>query len=86
MIRALAVSGPETSVLEVMERDVPTINCHAPLGQAVTTLQSSGQPLVGVVDDDERVVGIITLENLAEYMMVTQASRSWRRPESAGLR
>jgi hypothetical protein len=29
------------------------------------------------VDDDARVVGIVTLENLAEYMMVAQASPGW---------
>lgn len=78
MIRALAATGPDTPVLEVMERDVPTVNCRAPLERAVTTLQESGKPLVGVVDDEDRVVGIVTLENIAEYMMVTQASRDWQ--------
>ncbi len=79
MIRALAATGPETPVLDVMERDVATINCHAPLSEAVNVLQSSGRPLIGIVDDDARVVGIITLENLAEYMMVEAAGRDWRK-------
>lgn len=83
MIRALAATGPDTPVLEFMERDVATINCHAPLAEAVKALQTSGKPLVGIVDDDERVVGMITLENLAEYMMVTEASRAWRPPVPA---
>lgn len=78
MIRALAASGPDTPVLDVMERDVVTINSHAPLSEAVAALQATGRPLVGIVDDDARVVGIITLENLAEYMMVDAASRGWR--------
>jgi len=78
MIRALAATGPHTPVLDVMERDVVTINCRAPLSEAVTALQTSGRPLVGIVDDQSRVVGIITLENLAEYMMVDAASRGWR--------
>jgi len=78
MIRALAATGPDTPVLDVMERDVVTINCHAPLSRAVTALQTSGRPLVGIVDDEARVVGIITLENLAEYMMIDAASRGWR--------
>ena len=80
MIRALSESGPDTAVLDVMERDVATINCRAPLEHAVTTLQQSGHPLIGVIDDDGRVVGIITLENIAEYMMVAQANREWRPP------
>lgn len=79
MVKALAATGPGTPVLEVMERDVNVVNCHAPLAEAVKILYSSGKPLVGVVDDSDRVVGIITLENLAEYMMVSEASRDWKR-------
>lgn len=81
MIKALSETGPDTAVLDVMERDVPTINCRAPLERAVTCLQSSEKPLIGVVDDDERVVGIITLEHIAEYMMVAQATRG-RQPRT----
>ncbi len=81
MIRALAATGPETSVLDVMERDVVTVNARAPLSDAVAALQTSGLPLVGIVDDEKRVVGIITLENLAEYMMVDAASRGWQRAD-----
>jgi Zn-dependent protease/CBS domain-containing protein len=79
MIRALSQTGPATPVLDVMERDVVTVNSRAPLSQAVTALQTSGRPLVGIVDDQARVVGIITLENLAEYMMVDQATKGWRK-------
>lgn len=75
MIQALAASGPDTPVLEVMEREVATVNHRAPLSQAVAALEKSGRPLVGVVDDQERVVGVVTMENLAEYMMVQRASR-----------
>ncbi len=78
MIRALAATGPDTPVLEAMERDVATVNSRAPLADAVEKLQSTGKPLVGIVDDDDRVVGMITLENLAEYMMVSEAGRAWR--------
>jgi len=82
IIKALAATGPGTPVLEVMERDVPSVNWRAPLAEAVAALQASGRPLVGVVGDDGRVVGIVTLENLAEYMMVSEAARSWRPPAS----
>jgi Zn-dependent protease/CBS domain-containing protein len=83
IIKALSATGPVTPVIEAMDRDVPTVNHRAPLADAVASLQSSGKPLVGIVDDDDRVVGLVTLENLAEYMMVEQASRrSPRRPRS----
>lgn len=75
MIKALTESGPDTPVVDVMERNVATVNGRAPLSEAVAKLQGCRQPLIGVVDDEDRVVGIVTLENLAEYLMVTQASR-----------
>lgn len=79
MIRALSSSGPDTPVLDVMERDIPTIDYRAPLSEAADLLHSSGKPLVGVIDESQRVIGIITLENLAEFMLVNQASQGWRR-------
>ena len=78
IIKALTESGPSTPVLDVMKRGVLTINRRAPLAEAVTKLQESCQPLIGVVDDDGKVVGIITLENIGEYLMVNHASRGWR--------
>ncbi|MGE0699639.1 MAG: site-2 protease family protein [Hyphomicrobiaceae bacterium] len=78
MIKALSETGPETPVIEVMERDVPSINQRAPLTDAVSALETSGRPMVGIVDDEARVVGMITLENIAEYMMVAGARRSRR--------
>ena len=86
MIRALSSSGPDTPVLDVMERDIPTIGYRAPLSEAAELLHSSGKPLVGVVDDGQKVIGIITLENLAEFMLVDRASQGWRRSGSGNVR
>lgn len=79
MIRALSESGSDTPVVDVTKRNVTTVNGRAPLGEAVAKLQGSRQPLIGVVDDEDRVVGIVTLENLAEYLMVAQAGRERRK-------
>lgn len=81
MIQALSVTGSETPVRDVMLRDVRTIYCRAPLADAVTVFQIDGMPLLGVVDDDSRVIGIITVENLAEYMMIAEAGRKHRHPD-----
>lgn len=75
MIKALGESRPDRPVLDVRLRYVPVVNCHAPLSEAVSALQTTGQPLIGVVDDEQKVVGIVTLENLAEYMMVAQTNQ-----------
>ncbi len=78
MIHALTTRGPDTPVLDVMEPDVRTINRRAPLSAAVSALQGGRLPLVCVVDDREQVIGMITLENLAEYMLVEEARRGWQ--------
>jgi stage IV sporulation protein FB len=83
MIRALATLGPQTPVADVMERDVPTVAPRASLSDALAELQRSGQPVLGVVDADGRVVGMITREHLAEYLMVTEANRERQRRERA---
>lgn len=79
MIRALAQGGPDTPVTEVMERDVPAISCNAPLPEAIRLLQGSARPLIGVQDRNGRITGILTPENVSEYMMVAEAGRSWQR-------
>ena len=79
IIRALSATGPETPVIDVMERDVPVVNRRAPLSQAIEKLQSGNIKLVGVVDDNGRVVGILTMENLAEFMLVRRATESHAR-------
>jgi Zn-dependent protease/CBS domain-containing protein len=73
MVRALAQSGPASPVLDVMLREVVTVSHRAPLAEAVAALHASGHPLIAVIDDDERVIGLVTLENIAEYMMVREA-------------
>ncbi len=76
IIQGFTANGPGTPVVDVMLRDIATINRRAPLSEAVAKLQTS--PLVCVVDDDGKIVGIVTLENIAEYLMVSHAGRHWR--------
>jgi stage IV sporulation protein FB len=86
MIRALATLGPRTPVADVMEREVATIDRRASLGDALAKLQESREPVLAVVDSDSRVVGLVTLEHLAEYLMVSQANRERQRRESERAR
>ena len=77
MIRALRDLGPQTPVLEIMERDVPTVSARANLDAAVRALTQLGKPVVGVLDGDGKLIGLLTAENLGEMMMV-QAARPQR--------
>jgi stage IV sporulation protein FB len=83
IIRALSETGPDTPVIEVMEGDVPVVSKRAPLSQAIEKLQSGSAKVVGVVDDDQRIVGILTMENLAEFMLVRQATEAHAAKERA---
>jgi stage IV sporulation protein FB len=45
---------------------------------AVRLMQETSAPLIGIVDEDDRLVGYISQENLAEMMMLDAAD--WHQP------
>jgi CBS domain-containing protein len=73
MIKALKERGPDTPVLEVMQADIPTVPARAKLDTALRSLMERGRPVVGVTEADGRLVGLLTVENLGEMMMVQAA-------------
>jgi stage IV sporulation protein FB len=75
LIAALQQSGGATPVLEIMDRDIPTVPENACLDNVLERLQRSPARLVGVVDAGGRLVGYITAENLSELIMI-QSSRA----------
>jgi Zn-dependent protease/CBS domain-containing protein len=81
MIAALKATGSQTPVIEVMTQDVPTVHQGQPLVIAVRRMQEAGAALVGVLDDDDRLVGYISQENLAEMMMLDAADWHQQRAE-----
>jgi len=74
MIRALKASGPQTPVLDVMRRDIPLVRIGQTLELAVRMMQEKNSPEIGVVDDAGRLVGYVSRENLAEFMMIEDAA------------
>jgi Zn-dependent protease/CBS domain-containing protein len=75
LIKALQQRGGTTPVLEIMDRDIPTVPENACLDNVFQRLQRSATRLVGVVDPAGRLVGYITAENLSELIMI-QSSRA----------
>lgn len=80
MIKALRSDGPDTPVIEVMQRDVPVVHVRDALSEALKQLQENGLPAVGVADASGRLVGMITPENVGEIMMLHAARPSRREP------
>ncbi|WGD28946.1 site-2 protease family protein [Ancylobacter sp. WKF20] len=77
MIRALQAKGPASSVLEAMG-EVPTVPMRAPLDRALKLITQSGAPLVGVVDGEGRLAGLLSPENVGEMMMLRAAQPEGR--------
>jgi CBS domain-containing protein len=77
LIAALQRTGGQTPVIEIMQREVPTVPENACVENIVRLLQRSGNRVVGVLDPQQRFVGYITADNLAELIMI-ESSRAAR--------
>ncbi len=86
MIAALKASGSATPVIDVMTRDVPTVRAGQSLEMAIRLMQEHRASEVGVLDADDRLVGYVSRENLAEFMMVADAERSGLEANGSGGR
>jgi Zn-dependent protease/CBS domain-containing protein len=80
---ALARSGPETLVGEVMQRDFITADPREMLQTAFARLQEGHSRTLPVVRDG-RLLGLLTAENLAEVLMIQQALREAHSPARFG--
>jgi Zn-dependent protease len=83
LLTGLARGGRDALVADYQVPDVPTVEADSPLVPAIAILRENGLPCLRVVDGG-RTVGLITAENVGEYMMVrsalTQADRLAGRP------
>ncbi|MBS7537637.1 site-2 protease family protein [Ancylobacter lacus] len=73
MIRALQAGGPDAPVLEAMQGDIPTVSLRSPLEAALALLTRSRAPVVGALDAEGRLVGLLSPENIGEMMMLRTA-------------
>lgn len=74
LIAALNKNGDGNQfIADAMRNTVPSVETDTPLTRAFETMQESKLPMVPVVNKDKRLVGLLTLENLAEVMMVKNA-------------
>ena len=80
-ISALAKSGQSTLVAEVMHHNVPDIDSHNMVELALTRLQESGSKTLPVTHGG-KLVGLITSENITEFLMIRSALKTARRASS----
>jgi Zn-dependent protease/predicted transcriptional regulator len=72
MLAALTKSGPDTSVQEVMQTDVKFADSHEMLEAVLARLEQLGLRTMPVTHDGQ-LVGLITLDNIGEFVMIQAA-------------
>jgi CBS domain-containing protein len=73
--RALSQNGQNTLVGDVLRRNVPGVDSHEMVEMALTRLQESGAKVLPVMHAG-RLVGLITPENVTEFLTIRSALRT----------
>jgi Zn-dependent protease/predicted transcriptional regulator len=74
LVRAIAQGGTNALVRDAMRRDFEAVDSHDMLEQAIQVLQRCACSSVPVQHNGE-LVGILTTENVGEFMMIQSAMR-----------
>jgi Zn-dependent protease/CBS domain-containing protein len=68
LLKALAQEGPDAYVAGVMDRDYLTLEPAADLAEVLPLMARAGR--CALVMDGDRLVGLLTTDNLAEFLML----------------
>jgi Zn-dependent protease len=74
-IAALSERGQSAPVVEVMRREVTEIDSHDMVETALQRLQENGSKTLPVTHNGQ-LVGLVTTENITEYLMIRSALRT----------
>jgi Zn-dependent protease/CBS domain-containing protein len=74
-IKALSEHGQNTPVADVIRRNVPTVDSHEMVEKALMRLQESGAKTLPVMHAG-RFVGLVTSENITEFLMIRSALKT----------
>ncbi len=75
LIKGLTERGPDSAVSAAMARNVPNLPLGIPFEDALTRLRASGLPALPVVDNGGTLVGLLTLDNVTDLILVRKAVR-----------
>ena len=73
LIRGLSQRGPDSVVAESMTHDVPTVAPNLEFQEALDRLRSSHLPALPVVDLGGALVGLLTMDNITDLLLVRRA-------------
>jgi CBS domain-containing protein len=72
LLKALAERGENALVGDVMDREFQQASPHEPAEEVLARLKSSGSHSLPVIRDGQ-LLGVLTMENVGEYVMVQAA-------------
>ena len=76
-MKALSEHGQSALVTDVMRRDITEIDLHEMVEAAIQRMQENGSKTLPVTHNGQ-LVGLVTSENVTEYLMIRSAMRSGR--------
>jgi Zn-dependent protease len=82
LVSALHAHGPATPISNAMRADVAPVQASAPLEETFQRMQTEGVPALPVIEGGG-LVGLVTLDNIAEYLMVRAAMSTAESPSEA---
>jgi Zn-dependent protease/CBS domain-containing protein len=68
LLRGMASEGPDAYVAGVMDREFPHVSPEMPLNDALPLLSQASCVLV--IDENEQLLGLLTRENVSEFLML----------------
>ena len=74
LIRGLSQRGAGSGVAESMTARAPTVPPTLGFDEALERLRASGLPALPVVDAAGRLVGLLTMDNITDLLLVRRAS------------
>jgi Zn-dependent protease/CBS domain-containing protein len=74
-MKALSERGGNTLVGEIMRRDITEIDSHDMVEAALQRMQENGSKTLPVTHNGQ-LVGLVTSENITEYLMIHSATRT----------
>ncbi len=83
-IKALSQQGRNTPVVDVIHRNVPAVDSHDMVETALVRMQESGAKTLPVMHAGQ-FVGLVTSENITEFLMIRSALKTARATTSPAV-
>lgn len=78
LIEALRASGEAAPITEALQDVPPSVRIRDKLDHGVREMNRLRVPAISVVDADGAVVGLLTMQNVAEMLMIRSIQPEWR--------